>query len=145
MTCPPKIGPCEMWGPPNMVRRTACVEGSTRKSRDHRGAEGSRGGQDGQGDLPGARHHRSYLLSVESGLEVSEARRLKQLEDENRRLKHLVSDLTLDNHALKGAPRQLFLPIATIIFAGRCQVNWSIPSDDIEGGRSDAEIWHTPV
>ena len=36
------------------------------------------------------------------GLEVSEARRLKQLEDENRRLKHLVADLTLDNQALKG-------------------------------------------
>lgn len=35
------------------------------------------------------------------GLEVSEARRLKQLEDENRRLKQLVADLTLDNAALK--------------------------------------------
>ncbi len=35
------------------------------------------------------------------GLEVSEARRLKQLEDENRRLKHLVADLTLDNQGLK--------------------------------------------
>lgn len=36
------------------------------------------------------------------GLEVSETRRLKSLEDENRRLKHLVADLTLDNQALKG-------------------------------------------
>ena len=36
------------------------------------------------------------------GLEVSEARRLRQLEDENQRLKHLVADLTLDNQALKG-------------------------------------------
>jgi putative transposase len=35
------------------------------------------------------------------GLTVSEARRLKQLEDENRRLKNLVADLTLDNQALK--------------------------------------------
>ena len=35
------------------------------------------------------------------GLEVREARRLKQLEEENRRLKHLVADLTLDNQALK--------------------------------------------
>ena len=35
------------------------------------------------------------------GLEVSELRRLKTLEDENRRLKHLVADLTLDNQALK--------------------------------------------
>ena len=35
------------------------------------------------------------------GLDVSEARRLKHLEDENRRLKQLVADLTLDNTALK--------------------------------------------
>ena len=35
------------------------------------------------------------------GLEVSEARRLRALEDENRRLKSLVADLTLDNQALK--------------------------------------------
>ena len=36
-----------------------------------------------------------------AGMTVSEAQRLKQLEDENRRLKHLVADLTLDNQALK--------------------------------------------
>lgn len=35
------------------------------------------------------------------GMEVSEARRLKTLEDENRRLKLLVADLTLDSQALK--------------------------------------------
>ena len=35
------------------------------------------------------------------GLEVNEAKRLKQLEDENRRLKRIVADLTLDNTALK--------------------------------------------
>src|SRR5437899_6959069 len=35
------------------------------------------------------------------GMEVSEARRLKQLEDENRQLKHVVAELTLDNRALK--------------------------------------------
>ena len=35
------------------------------------------------------------------GLEVSQLRRRRQLEDENRRLKHLVADLTLDNQALK--------------------------------------------
>ena len=35
------------------------------------------------------------------GLEVSEARRLRQLEDENGRLKQIVADLTLDNQALK--------------------------------------------
>ncbi|MDH5202779.1 MAG: transposase [Nitrospirota bacterium] len=35
------------------------------------------------------------------GMTVSEAKRLKQLEDENRRLKQIVADLTLDNQALK--------------------------------------------
>jgi putative transposase len=35
------------------------------------------------------------------GLEVSEARRLKGLEDENRRLKKLVAELSLDNAMLK--------------------------------------------
>ena len=35
------------------------------------------------------------------GMEVSEAKRLKQLEEENRQLKVLVADLTLDNHILK--------------------------------------------
>jgi putative transposase len=36
-----------------------------------------------------------------AGLTVSELRRLKALEEENRRLKHLVADLTLDNQVLK--------------------------------------------
>ena len=42
------------------------------------------------------------------GLEVNEARRLRQLEDENRRLKHLVADLTLDNQALKAVMAKKF-------------------------------------
>ena len=36
------------------------------------------------------------------GLELSEAKRLKQLEDENRRLKRLVADQALDLQVLKG-------------------------------------------
>jgi putative transposase len=35
------------------------------------------------------------------GLQVNEARRLKALEEENRRLKRLVADLSLDNAMLK--------------------------------------------
>lgn len=35
------------------------------------------------------------------GVDVSDAKRLKQLEDENRRLKTMVADLSLDNQALK--------------------------------------------
>jgi putative transposase len=36
-----------------------------------------------------------------SGLEINEARRLRSLEDENRRLKKLVADLSLDKMALE--------------------------------------------
>ena len=36
-------------------------------------------------------------------LVLSEAQRLRQMEDENRRLKQLVADLILDLEALKGA------------------------------------------
>lgn len=35
------------------------------------------------------------------GMQVSDARRLRALEDENRRLKKLVADLSLDNAMLK--------------------------------------------
>lgn len=35
------------------------------------------------------------------GMEVSDAKKLRALEEENRRLKHLVADLTLDVQALK--------------------------------------------
>jgi putative transposase len=34
-------------------------------------------------------------------MDIAEARRLKQLEDENRRLKKLVADLSLENQMLK--------------------------------------------
>jgi putative transposase len=35
------------------------------------------------------------------GLESSDAKRLRHLEEENRKLKHVVAELTLDNRALK--------------------------------------------
>ena len=40
------------------------------------------------------------------GMDVSEAQRLKQVEDENRRLKQLVADLSLDKEALKSVIRK---------------------------------------
>jgi putative transposase len=40
------------------------------------------------------------------GMEVSEAKRLKSLEDENRRLKEIVADLSLDKEALKAVIRK---------------------------------------
>jgi len=50
---------------------------------------------------------RSHLLQRESqvrGLAVSEAKRLRMLEDENRKLKISLADSTLDNAALKELP-----------------------------------------
>jgi putative transposase len=35
------------------------------------------------------------------GMENGDARKMKQLEDENLKLKHVVAELTLDNRALK--------------------------------------------
>ena len=40
------------------------------------------------------------------GMDVSEAQRLRQMEDENRRLKSLVADLSLDREALKAVIRK---------------------------------------
>ena len=48
-------------------------------------------------------------ISKYGGMEVSDARRLRALEDENRRLKHIVADLTLDNQALKALNSKNFL------------------------------------
>jgi putative transposase len=41
-----------------------------------------------------------------AGLGIAELRRLRQLEDENRRLKQLVADLTLDRHMLQEVIRK---------------------------------------
>jgi putative transposase len=42
------------------------------------------------------------------GLGVSELRRLRQLEEENRRLKQMVADLSLDKHMLQEVLRKKF-------------------------------------
>ena len=48
-----------------------------------------------------------YIWKKKYGhLGVSELRRLRQLEDENNRLKRLVADLTLDKHMLSEALRK---------------------------------------
>jgi putative transposase len=43
-----------------------------------------------------------------AGMDVSEARRLRQLEDENRRLKQMVADQALDIQALKAVLEKKF-------------------------------------
>lgn len=42
------------------------------------------------------------------GMTVSDAKKLRALEEENRRLKHIVADLTLDNQALKAVVEKKF-------------------------------------
>jgi Transposase len=72
---------------------------------DDRGAQGARGGDASERALPavgGGGVETLYRWKHKyGGKEVSEARRLRALEDENRRLKKLVADLALDNAALK--------------------------------------------
>jgi putative transposase len=43
-----------------------------------------------------------------AGMGISELRKVKQLEDENRRLKSLIADLTLDKHMLQEVLRKKF-------------------------------------
>jgi putative transposase len=50
----------------------------------------------------GVSKHTIYAWKAKyGGLDVNEAQRLKQLEDENHRLKKLVADLSLDKDMLK--------------------------------------------
>jgi hypothetical protein len=55
--------------------------------------------------VPGDGGERAGVLSLEEavrgGLGLNELRRLKQLEEENRRLKQLVADLSLDKLMLQ--------------------------------------------
>ena len=41
------------------------------------------------------------VQELESGMEVSHVRRLKELEEENRKLKQMYAELALDNKILK--------------------------------------------
>ena len=55
-------------------------------------------------------HNRTFYKwrAKYEGLDANEAARLRQLEEENRRLKHAVADLTLDNQALRGVLAKKF-------------------------------------
>jgi len=66
--------------------------------------------REGEAGLPVAQLMRKYGISQATyynwkakygGMTVSEAKRLRALEEENRKLKQIVADLTLDNMALK--------------------------------------------
>ena len=62
--------------------------------------------------MRGTRHSEEQIIEITEqtyyrwktkygGMDSGDAKKLKQLEDENRRLKHVVAELTLDNQALK--------------------------------------------
>ena len=55
----------------------------------------------------GVSKHTIYAWRAKyGGMEVSEAQRLRELEDENRRLKKLVADLSLDKDMLQALVRK---------------------------------------
>jgi putative transposase len=66
------------------------------------------------------------------GMELSEMQRLKQLEDENRRLKHNVAEQTLDIQALKAWWQKVVGPIARREAVGRYE-RWAPVYDEPVG------------
>ncbi len=77
---------------------------TTQRRTDHRDLE-ARGGGLTTADLcrqHGISEQTYYRWKAKyGGMESGDAKKLKQLEDENRKLKQVVADLTLDNRALK--------------------------------------------
>ena len=63
--------------------------------------EAGRGTEDVAREVGVSKHTLYAWKAKYGGLEVNEAQRLKQLEDENGRLKKLVADLSLDREMLK--------------------------------------------
>ena len=86
------------------TERTRDEAQQVHRRSDHRHSEGARGGVS-VADL--CRKHGVSDATVYKwkarygGMDVSEAKRLKGLEDENARLKRLLADAMLDNAALK--------------------------------------------
>lgn len=73
--------------------------------------------KEAEGGIPAKELCRKYGISDQTyynwkakygGMVVSDVRRLRHLEEENRRLKQIVADLTLDNQALKGVVSKNF-------------------------------------
>ena len=87
-----------------MPRRRSAKESIQRRT-DHRHPEGIGGGS-GNGRAVCRRHGITKGCFYRwrgkfGGMEVSEAKRLRALEEENRQLKHAVAELLLDKRALQ--------------------------------------------
>ena len=79
-------------------------EAPVHRPADRPGPAPGRAGPAGGRALPQARRQRDDVLPWKkryAGMGVAELRRVKQLEDENRRLKQVVADLTLDKQMLQ--------------------------------------------
>jgi hypothetical protein len=79
-------------------------EEKTQRRADYLCGEAEQIWGEGIRGLPGDEHQRTDPLHWKrkyGGMGVGELRRLKQLEDENRKLKSLVADLSLDKHILQ--------------------------------------------
>ena len=79
------------------------------EEQSHLGAENSTKLVEGARASQGDRVSDATIYTWKSkygGMEVNEAQKLKGLEDENWRLKHLVADLSLDKEVLKAVIRK---------------------------------------
>jgi hypothetical protein len=79
---------------------------ATQRRTDHRHFEARGSRVEHGGVVPSPADHGADLLYYRwkakyGGMDSEDAKKLKQLEEENRKLKHVVADLTLDNRALK--------------------------------------------
>jgi putative transposase len=85
------------------------VEEQAHRGADDRCTEASRGGASrrGCGARGGVSKHTLYAWKPKyGGMEVSQAQEVKQLRDENNRLRKLAADLSLDKEALQSVIRK---------------------------------------
>lgn len=82
---------------------------------------------------------RFYKVTAEyGGMELSDTKRLKQLEEENAKLKRLVAEVLLDNIVLKDLPGS---PDGAGGTAGRCVAGYE-GSSDLNAGPSQGRWRH---
>ena len=68
--------------------------------------------------------------------DVSEAKRLKQLEEENRRLKEIVADLSLDNRILNDVLQKPLKPAVKRSIASRIRESYQVSDVGVQAYRN---------